>query len=59
MVWARRVEMMAALAGVAHHYIKFPGCDEVPAGLSDLTSAPEAYGFVAPFVLFGDMELAI
>jgi hypothetical protein len=51
--------MMAALGGVAQHYIKFPGFDDVPAGLSAMTSAPGTYGFVALFVLSGVMELAI
>jgi hypothetical protein len=59
MEWALRVAMMAALGGVDHRYIKFPGCDDVPAGLSAVTSAPGTYGFVALFVLSGDMELAI
>ena len=50
---------MVELGGVAQHYIKFPGCDDVPAGFSAVTSAAGTYGFVALFVLSGGMELAI
>jgi hypothetical protein len=59
MEWALRVAMMAALGGVDHHYIKFSGYDDVPAGLSAVTSAPGTYGLVALYVLSGDMVLAI
>jgi hypothetical protein len=31
--------MMAELGGVAQHHIKFPGFDDVPVGLSAMTSA--------------------
>jgi hypothetical protein len=36
--------------------IKLPDCDDVPAGLSAVTSVPGAYGFVALYVLSGVME---
>ena len=49
---------MAALCGVVKHYIKFPGCDEVPAGLCcDICSG--AYSFVALYLLSTVMELVI
>merc|ERR1719502_1354079 len=32
-----RVAMMAAVGGVAQHYIKFPGFEKVPAGLAAVT----------------------
>ena len=54
-----REAMMAALGRVAQHHIKFPGFDDVPVGLSAMTSAPGTYCFVALFVLSGVMELAI
>jgi hypothetical protein len=44
MEWALRVAMMAALGGVDHHSIKFSGYDDVPAGLSAVTSALGTYG---------------
>jgi hypothetical protein len=50
---------MAALGGVDHHYIKFSGYDDVPAGLSAVTSAPGTYGLVALYALSRDMVLAI
>merc|ERR1719411_2113260 len=46
-----RVAMMAAVGGVAQHYIKFPGFDKVPAGMDALTTAPGTYGFVVLFLL--------
>jgi len=54
-----RVAMMAALGGVAQHYIKFPGFEKVPAGLGAVTTAPGTYGFAALFLLAGGLELAI
>jgi len=53
-----RVAMMAAVGGVAQHYIKFPGFEKVPAGLGAIATAPGTYGFVALFLLAGALELA-
>ena len=41
------VTMMTELCGVALHHIESPAFDEVPVGLSAMTSAPGTYGFVA------------
>merc|ERR1719486_1213246 len=38
-----RVAMMAAVGGVAQHYIKFPGFDTVPSGMGAVTAAPGTY----------------
>merc|ERR1712129_429944 len=35
-----RVAMMAALGGVVQHFVKFPGFEKVPAGLSAVVTAP-------------------
>jgi len=54
-----RVAMMAAVGGVVQHYIKFPGFDNVPAGLSAVTTPPGSYGMVALFALAGALELGV
>merc|ERR1711908_150200 len=54
-----RVAMMAAVGGVAQHYIKFPGFEKVPAGLGAIATPPGTYGFVALFLLAGGLELAV
>jgi hypothetical protein len=54
-----RVAMMAALGAVVQHYVKLPGFEKVPAGLSAVTSEPGSYGFAALFLLSGAMELAV
>merc|ERR1712186_285607 len=54
-----RVAMMAALGGVVQHFVKFPGFEKVPAGLSAVTSAPGTYGFIALLVLGAGFEVAI
>merc|ERR1712014_517157 len=54
-----RVAMMAALGAVVQHYVKFPGFEKVPAGLSAVTSAPGTYGFIALLVLGAGFEVAI
>merc|ERR1711933_452386 len=41
-----RVAMMAAVGGVAQHYIKFPGFENVPSGMGAVTTPPGLYGFV-------------
>jgi hypothetical protein len=41
-----RLAMMAALGGVAQHYISFLGFDDVPVDFSSMASA-SGYGFVA------------
>merc|ERR1719277_2268799 len=50
---------MAALGGVVQHYIKFPGFEAVPAGLSAVLAPPGSYGMVALFVLAGALELGV
>jgi len=54
-----RVAMMAALGGVAQHYIKFPGFDGVPAGFKAAITPPGLYGFVLLFLVSGGLELAV
>jgi len=54
-----RVAMMAALGGVVQHFVKFPGFDAVPSGLSAVTTAPGTYGFAALFLVAGALELAL
>merc|ERR1719228_39155 len=53
-----RVAMMAAVGAVVQHYVKLPGFEKVPAGLSAVTTEPGSYGFAALFLLSGAMELA-
>jgi len=52
-----RVAMMAAVGGVAQHYIKFPGFEAVPSGLSAVLTPPGSYGMAALFLLAGALEL--
>merc|ERR1711972_1156129 len=52
-----RVAMMAAVGAVVQHYVKLPGFDEVPSGLSAVNVAPGSYGMIALFVLAGALEL--
>merc|ERR1719284_1642695 len=54
-----RVAMMAAVGAVVQHYVKLPGFESTPAGLSAVTTAPGTYGFAALFLLSGVMELAV
>merc|ERR1719376_1906860 len=54
-----RVAMMAAVGAVVQHYVKLPGFEKVPAGLSAVTTEPGIYGFGALFLLSGAMELAV
>ena len=54
-----RVAMMAALGGVVQHYVKFPGFESVPSGITAVTTAPGTYGFVALFLISGALELAL
>merc|ERR1719215_2099101 len=42
-----RVAMMAALGGVVQHFVKFPGFEKVPAGLSAAIVPPGSFGFFA------------
>lgn len=51
--------MMAALGAIAQPAIKFPGFDEVPAGLGAVTTAPGSYGFAVLFVIAGVLETAV
>merc|ERR1719502_1289500 len=50
---------MAAVGAVVQHYVKLPGFEKVPAGLSAVTTEPGSYGFAALFLLSGAMELAV
>jgi len=54
-----RVAMMAAVGAVAQHYIKFPGFDSVPAGLSAVLTPPGSYGMIALFLVAGALELGV
>merc|ERR1712032_1384902 len=54
-----RVAMMAALGAVVQHFVKFPGFEKVPAGLSAVTTAPGTYGFIALLLLGAGFELAV
>jgi hypothetical protein len=53
-----RAAMMAALGAVVQHYVKFPGFESVPSGLSAALTAPGSYGFVALFAVAGILELS-
>jgi len=52
-----RVAMMAAVGAVVQHYVKFPGFETVPSGLSAVLSPPGSYGMVALFLVAGALEL--
>merc|ERR1711957_1019239 len=54
-----RVAMMAAVGAVAQHYLKLPGFENVPAGLSAVATEPGAYGFTALLVVAGALELGV
>jgi hypothetical protein len=48
-----RVAMMASVGLVVQHYVKFPGFEDVPAGLGALTTSQGANGFMALIFLVG------
>ena len=50
--------MMTALGGVVQHYVKLPGFEKVPAGLSAAITAPGSYGFIAFSDIAGFLELS-
>merc|ERR1712060_829633 len=52
-----RVAMMAAVGAVAQHYVKFPGFEAVPSGLSAVLTAPGSYGMPLLFLVAGALEL--
>jgi len=54
-----RVAMMAALGGVVQHFVKFPGFEKVPAGLSAVVTAPGSFGFIALLAFGAGMELGV
>merc|ERR1719162_2816724 len=54
-----RVAMMAAVGAVAQHYLKLPGFENVPGGLSAVTTQPGTYGFAALFLVAGALELGV
>ena len=49
---------MTALGGVVQHYVKSPGFEKVPAGLSAAITAPGSYGFIALSGIAGFLELS-
>jgi len=51
--------MMAALDAFVQHYVKFPGFEGVPSGLSAVLSPPGSYGMVALFIVAGALELGV
>lgn len=53
-----RVAMMASVGLVAQHYVKFPGFEDVPAGLGALTTTAGANGFGALVCVVGIIEAA-
>merc|ERR1711924_26442 len=42
--------------GVVQHYVKFPGFEKVPSGLSAVNEAPGSYGAIALFLVAGILE---
>merc|ERR1712242_180762 len=54
-----RVAMMAALGAVVQHFVKFPGFESVPSGMSAALTAPGSYGFIALFLITGALELGV
>jgi len=54
-----RVSMMAAVGAVAQHYVKFPGFENVPAGMGAVTTEPGNLGFAALFLVSGALELGV
>lgn len=54
-----RVAMMAALGGVAQHFMAASTAPGVPAGLGAVTTPPGTYGFVALFLVSGALELTV
>lgn len=52
-----RVAMMAALGAVVQHFVKFPGFQDVPAGLRAVNTPPGSFGFIALFAVAGFLEL--
>jgi len=54
-----RVAMMAALGAVVQHYVKFPGFDSVPSGLSAVLVPPGSFGMIALFIVSGALELGL
>merc|ERR1712187_856687 len=47
----------AEYMGVAQHYIKVPGFESVPSGLSAVLTPPGSYGMVLLFLVAGALEL--
>lgn len=54
-----RVAMLAAAGAVTQHFVKLPGFEKVPAGMSALTTPPGSYGFVCLLLFAAFYELAI
>jgi len=51
-----RVAMLAALGAVAQHWLRFPGFDQVPSGVTAITTVPGAAGFAALVLGSGAVE---
>jgi len=54
-----RVAMMASIGAVAQHYIRFPGFEQVPAGIEAIYFNPAETAFIGLFALSGVMELFV
>jgi len=54
-----RVAMMASLGAVVQPAVKFPGFDDVPAGIGALTTVQGGIGFVVLFGLSGFLETQV
>jgi len=52
-----RAAMMAAVGAVVQHFIKFPGFEGVPSGLSAVNTPPGSYGAIVLFAAAGALEL--
>eukprot|EP00913_Durusdinium_trenchii_P012240 g11493.t1 len=54
-----RVAMIASVGCVMQHNIKFPGFEDVPAGIKAAITPPGTYGLLAIIALAGALELTI
>ena len=51
--------MMAAVGAVAQHYAKFPGFENVPAGMGAVTTEPGNFGVRGTLPSFRCLELGV
>lgn len=54
-----RVAMLATVGAVVQHYVKFPGFENVPAGMDAVETPPGTYGFGALFLILGYLETTV